>query len=147
MYSSPLTMPGMHPGGQSLGGMVFHWVDILVTPQAEQHHVKDTNEYDIMARFMVDVVFRQYLQEYVRAILKGEKSIDMLEIELSSMREMFAVNWMNLKTNGRAFSMNAHGHSLKSCYENLNNPNYRHTGHNAAHHKCLWEYYLNQMIH
>lgn len=142
MYSS-LNSTGGHPGGLSLASMGVHWMSAIIEPTGNRR-TNDTSEYDMMNRWFVDILFRQYLQEYVRAILKGQKTISMLQIELNAMREFYAVNWMNLKTDGRAFQTNAHGHSLQTCYNNLGNPMYRHTGHSAAHHKCLWEYYLNQ---
>jgi hypothetical protein len=142
MYSQVGSL-GEHPGGRSIGGMVTHWTALILEPGMTTN---DTSEFDIISRWMVDIVFRQYLQEYVRKIIAGQRTVEQLEIELNAMRSMFAVNWMNMRTDGMAFAVNAHGHSLKSCYDNLNNPMYRHTGHSAAHHKCLWEYYLGYIV-
>ena len=143
MYSS-IDSTGGHPGGSSLISMSGHWMSQIIEP-TRNRRTNETSEYQIMTSWFVDILFRQYLQEYVRAIIAGQKTIEMLEIELLAMREFYAINWMNVKTDGMMFHTNSHGHSLQSCYNNLNNPMYRHTGHVAAHHKCLWEYYLNQV--
>ena len=143
MYSST-DSTGSHSGGLSLASMGAHWIEQIIEP-TRTYRTSDTGEYDIMTSWFIDILFRQYLQEYVRTIINGQKTINMLEIELTAMREFYAINWMNIKTDGQMFHTNIHGHTLQSCYNNLNNPMYRHTGHSPAHHKCLWEYYLNQV--